>query len=241
VMNPVIVVFLGISPEAWSAIGTITVSVVAVLIALFQERISRYHRRAHVDMRILAEDFQGVQFLATKTQKLSGATGLAVYIRVQNISTRPALAVEIGVNSVLSLKDGRAVTHFFPLSLTVTSIRPKRTLTYIPPESARYFDLGYLRSAFAEEADSLPPQAADGVFFWFDTPFRQTPAPGELHPYQLQPGKYEVELLLTGENVKSLRKRWQMEFRDCSPDDEEVMRQSIRFVELGHARTSRRT
>jgi hypothetical protein len=139
----------------------------------------------------------------------------------------------MSVNRVVSLDSGSPVERFFPLSLAVSFVRPKRTFTHIPAESARYFDLGNVRLPFEREAALLLPAAKDQPGFWFDTPHAMIPAPGQLHSNQLEPGRYELELVLTGENVRSQRTRWQLELEEVHLDDEESLRRSVKIVKVG--------
>lgn len=75
------------------------------------------------------------------------------------------------------------------------------------------------------------PETKGRVFFWLGTPARPLPSPSSLHPYQLEPGSYEVELLLTGENVKPVLKRVGLAFSGRWSTDEEAMIESIKITQ----------
>jgi hypothetical protein len=231
--DPFGVSVLALSAQAWSAIGSITVAVVAVLIALFQEPITRFHRRAGVSLAITQEEIRQMRFKNSAGEFVG--FGLVVRLRIQHERGGMAENIEITVNDVWSLDDGLPVKHFYPMPISVSFVRPKRSWVFIPAGSSRYFDLGVLRRPFPDELDELP-DTVDRVFFWFDPPFRPTPSSSDLYPQQLPAGRYEFELLLTGANVEPIRKRWRLDFGDQWSDDEAVMLQRITISQAGATR-----
>jgi ABC-type phosphate transport system substrate-binding protein len=65
-----------------------------------------------------------------------------------------------------------------------------------------------------------------------DTMIQPNPvASGEI-PNVIKPGKYRFELLLSGDNVKTLRKIWGLEFDKWSDDEGEMLNNHIKIKEL---------
>ena len=52
-------------------------------------------------------------------------------------------------------------------------------------------------------------------------------------PNVIDPGKYQFELLLSGDNVKIVRKRWEIEFREWSEIEADMLNRCVKLEEIG--------
>jgi hypothetical protein len=113
------------------------------------------------------------------------------------------------------------VRTFLPMSLRWSHFQPPSATVRVPRRAFRHCDLGH----FTYDVDSQT------TIFVFDTIVMPNPVgsgAGEF-PNVLKAGIYEVDLILTGDNVHVERGRWRIEFPPEWSEDEDEMLERIRI------------
>lgn len=215
--------FLGLSGDAWAAIATF----VAVLVALFQERIKDFFRLAKlkIEIRLTPPDSHKIVLVA----KGEGAIPVVyIRIRVTNVGKKVAEGVEIMITNFLAFeKDGRkkSLSTFLPLNLRWSHFEIPTQNVRIPPGLFRFCDFGSIRPV-KESSDG------DKCVLLLDTMVQPYPVADGVVPNMFGPERYEFETTLTGDNVRPLKQRWSLEFVNEWSTNEETMLKNIRIKEL---------
>ncbi len=199
----------------WVSIG---IAVVAVAIALFQERARQWWSSARVEMTIDPKPPDTHQIAMTDVT--SGAfQNWAVYarVRVTHVKRLSAENVEVMVTRLWRIRDRgkQEDTSFLPLPLAWSHWTPSRSNLRVPRNLFRHCDLG----AFIPD-----PREPGKTLFKFSTIVQPNPVGGRtLPPNIVEPGAYEFELVLAGDNTNTLPKRWHLKFEPDWSDDETTM------------------
>ena len=210
---------LGWSPETWTAIGTLALAAVTVVTLFMQEPLRRRYTRAKLTMSIAPgrPDVHFIQmtFLDRAGNVVHQEPVLYVRVLVQHRKGRTAENVELYADKIWEVdgSGGRArVTKFLPMPLLWSNADGASDVR-IPPGVARHCDLCYLGRHGVDPTKIFvatkvqPGGVGDG---------------SEL-PSVLDPGTYEIEVVLSGDNVKPSRRSWRITCPSSWSDDETTM------------------
>jgi len=208
----------------WISVTLAAITFLAVLVALFQEKIKDHFRTAKLDMKINLSPPDCHQIALTNSQNGSFISN-SIYIRlkVEHIEGDTAENVEIMLSNFWKIvgDNKHIIKEFLPMNLVWSHFQPRRTEIRVPRKLFRHCDFGYF----------VPFNDDQGTILKLDTMVQPNPVAGGGLPNIIQPGKYEFELMLSGDNVKPLTKRWQLEFGRNWIEDESKMLESIKIIE----------
>lgn len=217
---PEIIPVLTDPANLWVNIGLAVVTFFAFLTALFQERIRKFWNKAILDMEINLKppDCQQICMAA------STYNDKVIYIRI-NVRHKSGAAgenveiVPINFRSVDHCNNSLLVNDFIPISLLWSHVRTNTIR--VPVSLFRHCDFGH----FQQSQD-------DKAILILDTMVQPNPTANGKSPNVIPPGKYQFELLLSGDNVKTLRKKWELEFDKWSYDENEMLNNNIKIREI---------
>jgi len=222
---PQIIPVLTDPANLWVSVGLAVVTFFALVVALFQERIRKYWNRAVLDMEInlIPPDCHQIS-LSNQQGEIVGQT---IYIRIkvlhkngsagENVEIIPIHFWRVGENNKLS-----ELKYFLPISLVWSHFQPRTNTIRVPVSLFRHCDFGHF----------LKFQNGNKAILLLDTMVQPNPvADGEI-PNVIKPGKYQFELLLSGDNVKALRKKWELEFEKWSDDESKMLNSNIKIKEV---------
>lgn len=202
------------------------ITFLAVVVALFQEKIKDFFRMAKLDVKINLEPPDCHQIALTDPRNGSTICN-SIYIRfkVQHLSGNSAENVELMLSNFRRVNsDGskEVVREFLPMNLVWSHFQPQKTEVRIPKNLFRHCDFGYFR----------PFTINNGTILKLDMMVQPNPVAGGGLPNVILPGKYNFEVMISGNNVKPLMKRWRLEFGRAWSEDEPEMLGRIKIVEL---------
>lgn len=222
--SPVASVF-GWSPETWTAVGTLVLAGVTVIALFVQEPIRRLYGRASLTMGIRPQppDVHLIEMQWSKDRQVIHAE-MVLYLRilVAHERGRTAENVELLAARVWRIDDtGRhPVTKFLPMPLLWSSAGGASTMR-VPSGIFRHCDLGYLGRA-----------GADPTKLFISTLVQPLAVGTEAeYPSVLAPGEYDIEVILSGDNVTPIRRTWRIKFGPEWSDDEAQMLAGIAIEE----------
>ena len=204
--------------DFWIQVISIFITGSAVIVALFQEKIKDRFNKANlsVEIRLETPDCHQIDLTNPETGQLVSKS-LYIRIRVTNKSVdKIARNIEIIASNLWFIKNKKRqkVRWFLPMNLVWAHNHPI-TVT-IPPKSFRLCDLGAFRPLF------------DGnTHFRFDTMVQPNPVSGGHIPNIIESGKYLLEVIISGENVKPETIYWNLEFKKKWSDDESTMFKNV--------------
>jgi len=215
-------------PKAlWVNIVLAIATFLAVFVALFQERIRKFWDRAILDMKINLEppDSHQISLTDPHTGKF---VDQSIYIRIKVIHKNGAAGenVElIPINFFCVKEDGalEKLRHFLPISLVWSHFQPRTNIIRVPVNLFRHCDFGH----FIKN-----PSDSNKALLILDTMVQPNPVAGGEVPNIIKPGKYQFELLLSGDNVKPVKKSWYLEFEKWSDDENEMLTKNIKISEI---------
>jgi hypothetical protein len=194
---------LGWSPEVWTAIGTLVLAAVTVAALFLQDPIRRRYGLAELSMSI-ASRLPDVHFImmtgVTTEGGLHQEPVLYIRVLVTHRRGRTAENVELFAARVWEIDTSARteVGKFLPMQLLWSNADGATSLR-IPPGVSRHCDLGYIGRGYKYPrlvVSTKVQPAGVGTF-------------GEL-PSVLDPGTYEIEVVLSGDNVKPISKAWRI-------------------------------
>jgi len=198
----------------------------AVLVALFQEKISRWFRRSVLDMKInlTPPDCHQIALNNPSTGEFI-ANSIYIRIRVEHKKGSAGENCEIMALKVWKIRRNgqkEELKKFLPMNLIWSHFQPRTINVRIAKKLFHHCDFGF-----------FAPLNDDKTILKLDTMVQPNPvASGEL-PNALEPGKYEIELLLSGDNVVPLKKKWKLEFdENWTENEEEMLSNHILIEEL---------
>lgn len=193
------------------------ITFLAVLVALFQERIKDWFNLAHLDLNINLDPPDCHQIDLTDQSRAFLSKCIYLRIRVINFKGKTAKNVEIIASNLWRYDNDtyNVVKTFLPMNLRWSHLH--RAKEVVPPKSFRFCDLGPIR----------PLQS--NVVLKLDTIVQPNPVSGGVLPNVLEAGKYKLELLISGDNTKPKIYTWIIEFSDQWSDDEDIMLERIRI------------
>jgi len=217
-----------ISSGGWTAVGTLALASATVLlaaVAVFTEPLRRRFSRTHltVEIRAVPPDMHQIEMRNAVT---GASAGLSVYarIRVTNIGPVAAENVEILASRVEQITGGvRAdLASFLPLSLTWSHFQPPTSLVRVPAAVFRHCDLGRFQ----------PLPGDSRTVFVMSTIAQPNPVAGGAIPHVLEAGDYGLHLVVTGDNIEPLQRRFRLRFPSQWSDDEAAMLASVTLTEI---------
>jgi len=212
--------FLGLTTGAWTAIVTL----LAVIVALYQEWIKDIWDHASLKMEIIPSPPDTHQIYLGDGHELTSRC-LYIRIRVTHVKGKSAEDVEIMATNFWKINTSGSrekISSFLPMNLKWSHFQPSRTNIRVPKGLFRHCDLGSIRPGANESLCIL----------LIDTMVQPNPVSGNIYPNIILPGKYEFELMLTGSNTKVLKQCWQLEFQNRWSDDENDMLSYLKIKEL---------
>lgn len=213
-----------------AALGVL-VTFLAVLVALFQEKIKALFSGSSVRVEIVPEkpDCHIIQM----TDQSGNRSHDAFYIRIrvtqeEGFWQRPSAEnVEVMINRVwwINEKGAKELSeNFLPMPLVWSHFSPRRTSIKIPKGSFRHCDLGYIMIPPIKGADINP-------MMFLDTMVKPNLVEYEDYPYVLPMGKHEIELIITGDNIRQQTKKWVIDFTDTWKS-EKFIRENLTITEV---------
>lgn len=209
----------GVEVDAWTAIGTIFLGMVA-LITFFYERYR--NRRARVSMAIntAPPDCHQIELTNPSTGEVVSKC-IYVRIRVEHIRGNSAENVEILVSNFWMIDENgkkKVKKAFIPMNLKWSHFEGKKRS--IPRGLFRHCDFGSFQPRYINTTHYLHNTH---TFLRLDTAVQPNRVSDGEIPNIIEPGKYEFELMLSGVNSNFMRKRWILEFDENWSDDESEM------------------
>lgn len=209
----------------WIQVALTIATFAAVLVALFQEKIKVWFNKAKlsVEIRPNPPDCHQIDLTDQQTGKFVSKC-IYIRIRVTNESNdKMAKNVEIIASNLWKFQGRKKgiVKWFLPMNLVWAHNHPI-TVT-IPPKSFRLCDLGAFRPLF------------DGnTRFRFDTMVQPNPVSDGHIPNIIEHGKYLLEVITSGENVKPETIYWEIEFKQDWSDSEDEMLKRISIKKVNY-------
>lgn len=200
----------------WIQVALTIATFSAVLVALFQEKIKDWFNRAELSVEIRPNPPDCHQIDLTN-QQTGQFVSKSIYIRIRvtnESKDKLAKNIEIIASNLWKLQGRKKeiVKWFLPMNLVWAHSHPV-TVT-IPPKSFRLCDLGSFRPLF--DGDTR---------FMFSTEVQPNPVSGGHIPNIIESGKYLLEVITSGENVKPETIYWEIEFkRDWSDSEDEMLK-----------------
>lgn len=193
------------------------ITFLAVLVALFQEKIRQFFNRAKLEMKInlIPPDCHKISLTNSATgQHLCNS----IYIRIciSNMNSSPAENVEVILANFWKVaSDGskEVLEKFLPMNLIWSHFQPRTHQVKIPKGISRRCDFGYF----------APIDDQEEVLLKLDTIIQPNPVAGGEIPNIIAKGNYEFELLISGDNVVPQRKKWTLDFDGIWSEDEKDM------------------
>ncbi len=213
---PNIVPVLTDSANLWVSIALAIVTFGALLVALFQEKIKGWFNRATLDMEINLAPPDCHQIDLNDPRGAFICKSLYIRIKVSHKNGIAGENIEImpvNFSSISSDGEVKKLSYFLPINLVWSHFQPRTNVMRVPVGLFRHCDFG----RFVKNADGNPLLVLDTMI----QPNKV--ADGEI-PNVIKPGKYVFELLLSGDNVKSLVKKWELEFARWSDDEAQMLR-----------------
>lgn len=218
---------MDLTPEDITAYSTLTLSLVtfiAVLVALFQEQIRDVHNKTKIKAAIHLKPPHS--HLIALTNSVNGEfISNSIYIRilVSNVKNKTANNVEVMASNFWYF-DANNKKHikssFLPMNLQWAHYHTREMK--IPGKLFRHCDLGPIR-----------PLINGFTVLKLDTMVSPNPVEGFESPNIIRAGKYQFELIISGENTNIIKKRWNLEFDDVWDDNESAMLENhIKITEV---------
>lgn len=195
----------------------------ALLVALFQEKIKGWFNRARLDMEINLVPPDCHQIDLNDPRGAFICKSLYIRIRVSHKNGIAGENIEImpvSFSSVSGAGEVNKLDYFLPINLAWSHFQPRTSVMRVPVGLFRHCDFGH----FIKSSDG-------SSLFILDTMIQPNRVAGGEIPNVIKPGKYIFELLLSGDNVKPLIKKWELEFSQWS-DDEARMLKGVKIKPL---------
>jgi len=222
---PEIILVLTDTANLWVNIGLAVVTFLALMVALFHEKIRKFWNRCILDMEInlIPPDCHQISLSDQNGQ----IVGQSIYIRIkvkhkkgsagENVEIMPVSFWKINTQNGLSL-----LKYFLPISLVWSHFQPRRNIIRLPVGLFRHCDFGHFVKSSKE----------DKAVLILDTMVQPNPVAGGEVPNIIKSGKYQFELLLSGDNVKPISKRWELEFNEWSDEETVMLNKKIKIKEI---------
>lgn len=206
------------TPDWIKAIGTLAAVVVALVIAIFGEKLKHWAVRPRLSLRkvrVGRPDSEGTRRISTRTEADEG-TAYFFRLAIRNRGNTAAHDVQVFLNSVERVVNGEReeVTAFTPMNL-VWSYRGSATLpTLLPNMPPTYCDLIHVD----EPTPTLESDEKRGAQLVLDVEF-----PSNTGGHVLGAGTYYLHIILAGANCRPRYYRLEVIFHGTWFDDERKM------------------
>jgi len=211
----------------WTVVTNVAlacVAVLALLVALFQERVRQWLSRARLSMTIRAE-MPDTVMIGMADRQTGQPVGKSVWVRIRVSHERgpPAENVEIVMTKLWRVKgrERELVSSFLPLSLSWANRAPPTETERLPRGLFRHCDLCV-----------FTPNSAGDTWVQFTTLVQPNPVGNIGYPNVQKAGDYEFELTMVGDNLRAVTKRWALSFDSSWSNDQATMLGRIRVWEL---------
>ncbi|HWZ22247.1 MAG TPA: hypothetical protein VNW06_06305 [Cytophagaceae bacterium] len=217
--------FLGISGAGWAALTAIA-TFLAVIIALFQDWIRTQWNKANLNFKInlIPPDCHKIQMISIIDGRQRTFDVIYLRILVTHLSGNPAENVEVMLTNFWQIRDDRTkepVAHFLPMNLVWSHFQPRTHIMRVPAGLFRHCDFGFVANT------------GDGSILKLDTIVQPNKVEGGEVPNVIKPGKYQFELLVSGDNVKPKKKIFYLELdKNWSDNETEMLQKYIKISEL---------
>jgi len=201
------------NPSWWTAIGTIFLGLVALIVAFSQESVNKCFRSTKLNsgIRLKSPDCHYIELTDQ-----NGARYPSYYVRVKitNEGKNVAKNIEIMINKCWQVKeDGtkEELKKFLPMNL-VWSHYGEITMSQILPHHFRHCDIGSFR---------LIPN--NKVIFKIDTAVQPNRVEGGEYPNILYAGNYQLDLIIGADNISTFQQSYKLSFDNNFYNTEEDM------------------
>lgn len=197
----------------------------AVVVAFLQEEIRRRANQATLDMDINLIPPDSHQIEMTSPEGLAARKTIYIRIRVKHLKGRAGENVEIMPVSFSRVDASGRLTpieSFFPISLVWSHFQPRVNTTRVPVSLFRFCDFGHV----------IGLHPSNDPMLILDTIVQPNRVSGGEIPNFIKAGKYQFELLLSGDNVKVLKKKWEIEIVGWSDDEKIMLTENLKITEI---------
>ena len=215
----------GWSPEAWTAIGTLALAIATVVAVFLQEPVrKRRFGMARVALEVSASP-PDVHMIEMRNPTNGVLIGRVLYLRLRATHRGgPSIEnAEVVATGVWRIVDGHREPHtaFLPMPLLWSSASGSTTIR-IPAGVFRHCDLGYIGRIGVSQSNLTLSTAVQP----FGVGSHGKPAS------VLEHGAWEIETVLTADNVKPVHSSWHVGFSADWSDDESVMLSKVTVQRL---------
>jgi len=201
------------------------ITLLALLVAFFQESIKKLLSRAKIKISINKFPPDCHQILLTN-QQTGKPVGYTIYSRIRlanksKINTSEDTEVFIAHFWKIVNGEKEEVKTFLPMNLKWSHTHEIKT--NILPDFYRYCDFGSFRK-----------RNNGDVILLIDTIVQPNPVSGGKLPNLIEAGDYEFEIVVSGKNIKPQKKVYNLSFENEWKENEEEMLSSISIEEKKH-------
>ncbi len=191
---------------------TALATIMAVIVALFQDWIRRWWNKATLDLSLLLEPPDCHQIRMNKSNGNAGLEVIYLRVRVNNISQRKAEKVEIMITKLwrITSEGNELVSSFLPMSLKWSHYGTSDQ--NIPAQTFKHCDIGPVFPLMDGKAKMK-----------FDVVTQPNEVSGGIFPNIINAGKYQFELITTADNARSSKTLWYLEFDGVWVSNEKAM------------------
>lgn len=221
---------LCITPEWLTAIGTLLVAFIAVILAIFHEQLRTWLWKPSllIEFKKRPPDCHRIQQIGTGSDgKPVEADAYYFRIRVHNKGEVAARKAEVFLEEILGKKENGSFekwTQFLPMNLFWTHIS-KPFFPIISPTIYKHCEIGYiLKPSQRGHFVNTYPREADPNSCYMCLDLIAKP-PTETH--LLWPATYRLKLVAVAENAKPIRRTLELTVPTHWPEDENSMLNSV--------------
>ncbi|MFA5128676.1 MAG: hypothetical protein WC445_01775 [Patescibacteria group bacterium] len=174
------------------------------LVALFQVKITARFKKTKIESDIKLEPPDCHKIKLKDRETGSESDSFYMRMKVVNIGKHPAENVEVMINKCWKF-DGEKkdeLKKFLPMNLVWSHYRDI-TIKKILPKHFRHCDIGF----FVLIKDNR-------IMFKIDTVAQPNKVEGDVYPNILEAGKYQLDLLIGADNVKTFSQSYILSFND---------------------------
>ncbi len=199
------------SVEVWILGISATITFIAVMVALFQEKIKSFFDRAMLDADIKLEspDCHYIDLTFPNGQSIK------VYylrLRIRHTGGQTARNCEVFLKEVKKVSGNTSErTAFIPMNLVWSHYQPPKSNLTIRKGLFHHCDLGYITA----DENSSP-------IFKIDTIVQPNKVDGDSYPNILKTGDYVLTLIIAADNMQPLTVKYKVTFKDLVFDEGSV-------------------
>ena len=213
----------------WNIIISIVaafITLLAVLVALFQEKIRDYFKTAILGVKINLSPPDCHQIMLSGPDGTHACNSIYIRLKTTHLKGNSAENVEVMLSNFWKINDDdtrEVLREFLPMNLVWSHFQPRKTELRIPKKLFRHCDFGYF----------APIGHGGETTLKLDTMVQPNPVAGGGLPNVIKPGDYEFEIMVSGDNIKPITKKWHLIFDGTwSEDEQEMLSEHIRIDEV---------